>query len=314
MGKRSFYPIFCRRARVALPFKITEKMRVCITACIITLLLGCVTIVRGQGPVKPYQLPGVYQFDFVSKINHQPYRLTIALPFGYSAADTVRYPAMYLLDGDPNLPLAALIQWNMTYDGEVPNTILIGVGYQADNFMQTVPYRTTDYTPTRDDRADSEMTAHHHVKMVSGGAGDFLRVMQEEIIPFIKQHYKVNDDRALAGHSFGGLFAAYVLVTHPELFQRYLISSPSLDWDNHVIQKMESRYAKDHSSLAARVFVSAGGAEPESMVPDVRALAAMLAGRHYQGLEVTQRVFEDETHLSVISFAISRGLRELYRH
>lgn len=284
-----------------------------ITVGIIALLLGWAPAVRSQGPIKPYQLPGIFQFDFVSKVNHQPYRLMIALPFGYSATDTIRYPVVYILDGDPNLPLAALIQSNMTYDGEVPNMILVGIGYQADNFMQTVPYRTLDYTPTRDDRADSEMTAHHHVNMVSGGADNFIRVMEEEIIPFVRLHYKANGDRALAGHSFGGLFAAYVLFTHPELFQRYLISSPSLDWDNHVIQNMEARYAEGHTSLMSRVFISAGGAEPESMVPDVRALAAMLAGRHYRGLVVTERIFEDETHLSVIPFAISRGLRVLYR-
>jgi predicted alpha/beta superfamily hydrolase len=313
MQKRSFYPIFCWRARVALLFKTTKKMRTHITVGIIALLLGWEAPARCQDPIKPYRLAGVFQFDFISKINHQPYRLTVALPFGYSAEDTVRYPTMYMMDGDPNLPLAALIQWNMTYDGEVPNMILVGVGYQADNFMHTVPFRTLDYTPTRDDRADSEMTAHHHVNMVSGGAGDFLRVIEEEIIPFIKQHYKTNNDQALAGHSFGGLFAAYVLFTHPELFQRYLISSPSLDWDNHVIQKMEARYAEGHSSLGVRVFISAGGAEPESMIPDVRALATTLAGRHYRGSEVTAKVFDDETHLSVIPFAISRGLRELYR-
>jgi predicted alpha/beta superfamily hydrolase len=283
-----------------------------ITVCIIALLLGCGLVVRGQDPMKPYRLPGIYQFDFVSKINHQPYRLTVALPFGYTAGDSIRYPTMYMMDGDPNLPLAALIQWNLTYDEESPKMILVGVGYQSNDFMGTIPYRTLDYTPTRDDRADSEMTAHHHVNMVSGGADNFLRVMEEEIIPFIKQHYKVNNDRALAGHSFGGLFAAYVLVSHPELFQRYLISSPSLDWDNHIIQKMETRYAAGHSSLATRVFVSAGGAEPESMVPDVRSLAATLAGRHYKGLDLKERVFEEETHLSVIPFAISRGLRVLY--
>jgi hypothetical protein len=49
------------------------------------------------------------------------------------------------------------------------------------------------------------------------------------------------------------------------------------------------------------------------MVPDVRALAAQLDDTHFQGLKMTEKIFEDETHLSVIPFAISRGVRELYR-
>lgn len=261
-----------------------------------------------------FSISGIEQHDLTSKINGLPYRLTVALPFSYSAGDTTHYPVLYMLDGDPNLPLAALIQWNMTYDHEVPNMILVGIGYQAPNFMGTVAYRALDYTPVRDDRADSEMTANHHRQMVSGGAPVFLRVMQEEIIPFIEQRYRVSNDRGLAGHSFGGLFAAYVLLNRPELFQRYLISSPSLDWGGEEIGREEARYhAAGHRDLPARVFLSAGGAEPDEMVPDVKKLATVLRERGYPHLMLTERIFEDETHLSVIPFAMSRGIRVLYR-
>lgn len=261
-----------------------------------------------------FSIPGIVQQDLTSKINGLPYRITVALPFSYSPGDTTHYPVMYILDGDPNLPLAALIQWNMTYDNEVPQMILVGIGYQAANFMGTVAYRALDYTPVRDEKADSEMTANHHRKMVSGGGAVFLRVMQEEIMPFVEAHYRVSPDRALAGHSFGGLFAAYVLLIHPELFGRYLISSPSLDWAGGAIAREEARYfAAGHRELPARVFLSAGGDEPDAMVPDVKKLAATLESRGYKGLQVTERIFPEETHLSVIPFAISRGIRVLYK-
>ena len=277
----------------------------------------CVFATRlyAQDVFKEYTLPGIVQHDFVSRINHLPYRLSIALPFGYSAADTTHYPVMYILDADPDLPLAALIQWNMTYDGELPNMILVGVGYQTANFMETVPYRTTDYTPSSDLKADSEMTAHHHVRMVSGGAAGFLRVLTEEICPLIRERYKTTSDQGLAGHSFGGLFAAYVLLNHPETFDRYLISSPSLYWDSKEIKKEEiNYYSAGHRALSARVFVSAGAAEPDSMVPDVKEFVAALSSRKYKDLQLSEKIFDGETHLSVIPFSISRGLRALYHN
>lgn len=279
-------------------------------------MLFCIAVssLRAQTAGGNFSIPGIEQHDFNSKINGLPYRISVALPFTYSPEDTAHYPVMYVLDGDPNLPLAALIQWNMTYDNEVPKMILVGVGYQAPNFMGTVAYRALDYTPVRDDRADSEMTANHHRKMVSGGAATFPRVMQEEIFPYIESHYRVTADRALAGHSFGGLFAAYVLFARPGLFGRYLISSPSLDWAGGAIARDEAHYfAGGHRDLPARVFLSAGGSEPDVMVPDVKKLAAVLQGRGYRGLELTSRIFDDETHLSVIPFAFSRGIRVLYR-
>ena len=285
------------------------------TIAVLSMLLGIASpSLRAQTAGGNFSIPGIEQHDLTSGINGLPYRITVALPFTYSPDDTAHYPVLYVLDGDPNLPLAALIQWNMTYDDEVPKMILVGVGYQAPNFMGTVAYRTMDYTPVRDDKADSEMTANHHRKMVSGGAAIFLRVMQEEIMPFIQAHYRVSPDRALAGHSFGGLFAAYVLFTRPELFRRYLISSPSPDWAGGEIFREEARYfSGGHRDLPAHVFLSAGGKEPDAMVPDVKKLAAVLNGRGYRGLQLTERIFDDETHLSVIPFAFSRGIRVLYK-
>lgn len=312
--KRSFYTIFILPRPVFLFSKSKHKMKTPFTFYVILGLLFYAKPACAQEVIRGYAITGISQYDFVSSINHEPYRITIALPFGYSSKDTIHYPVMYVLDGDPNLPLAALIQWNMTYDGEVPNIILVGIGYQVPDFMATVPYRTRDLTPTLDPRADSEMTAHHHVQMVSGGADRFLRVMTEEIMPFIGRHYKVSGDRALAGHSFGGLFAAHVLLTRPGLFDRYLISSPSLDWDGGEIKKEElSYFSAGNRSLKARVFISAGSAEPDSMVPDVRELTGTLTGRKYDGLELTTEIFDGETHLSVIPFAMSKGLRALYK-
>ena len=127
---------------------------------------------------------------------------------------------MYVLDSDPNLPMAALIQRNMSYDHEVPDVIMVGIGYQVDNFLYTRSFRVLDYTPSHVAKIDSEMTASHHMKMVTGGAADFLQVLEKEIIPYIETNYKTAKDRSLAGHSLGALFALYTLFHEPALFQK----------------------------------------------------------------------------------------------
>jgi predicted alpha/beta superfamily hydrolase len=117
----------------------------------------------------------------------------------------------------------------------------------------------------------------------------------------------------LAGHSFGGLFTVYTLFHKPLLFNKYLISSPSLDWDNFEALKEETQfYAGGHKTLQAQVFISSGSLEPDPMMPDVKEFARMLRNRNYTGLELTDYIFKDETHLSVIPFAISKGMRNIY--
>lgn len=84
---------------------------------ILTVNLLCIMTLTSSAQVtmKDYSIPGIYQNDFVSKINGQPYRPTVTLPFANSSVDTTHYPVMYMLDGDPNPPLAALIQWRTVY-------------------------------------------------------------------------------------------------------------------------------------------------------------------------------------------------------
>ena len=258
-------------------------------------------------------IAGTVMHQFVSKTNSVPYQISVALPFNYLSSDSTRYPVMYVLDGDPNLPMAALIQRNMSYDHEVPDVIMVGIGYQVDNFLSTRSFRILDYTPSHVAKIDSEMTTSHHMKMVTGGAVDFLQVLEKEIIPYIENNYKTNKDRSLAGHSLGGLFTLYTLFHEPELFQKYLISSPSLYWNDFEMLGEESEYyGGRHKRLQARIFISAGSLEPDPMAPNIKQLVNLLRQRHYQGLEITEYVFQGETHLSVIPYSFSRGMRIIY--
>jgi predicted alpha/beta superfamily hydrolase len=157
------------------------------------------------------------------------------------------------------------------------------------------------------------MTANHHLHMVSGGADKFLRVIREEIIPYIDHTYRTNQDRGLAGHSFGGLFVAYALFHQPDLFSRYLISSPSLDWDDEEIFREETQfYHSAHPTHSAKIFICGGSLEPDPMIPDIERLKALLVQRNYTGWQVSEQIFSNETHLSVLPFALSRGLRAIY--
>ena len=274
---------------------------------------ACQEIAFGQSGQTELCIAGTVMHQFVSMTNSVPYRISVALPFNYLPSDTTRYPVLYVLDGDPNLPMAALIQRNMSYDHEVPDVIMVGIGYQVDNFLSTRSFRVLDYTPSHVAKIDSEMTASHHMKMVTGGSADFLQVLEKEIIPYIENNYKTNKGRSLAGHSLGGLFALYTLFHKPELFQKYLISSPSLYWNDFEMLGEETEYYSGrHKRLQARIFISAGSLEPDPMTPDIKQLVNLLRQRGYQGLEITENIFQGETHLSVIPFSFSRGMRNIY--
>ena len=159
-------------------------------------------------------------------------------------------------------------------------------------------------------------------EVLSGGAAAFLRFLREEVRPFVESRYRVaQGGSGLFGDSLGGLFALYALFHAPNSFDRYIVGSPSIWWDEKITVHFEEEYAAGHTDLPAEVFMSVGLLEedpevPESataaMVTNVREMAERLNSRGYPGLRLTTHFFEGETHLSVLPLNLSWGLRTLY--
>ena len=103
-------------------------------------------------------------------------------------------------------------------------------------------------------------------------------------------------------------------------YDRYLVGSPSIWWNEGKLFEDEAAYADAHEDMKADVFISVGALEeavnPEPddsrMVSNTVEMAERLRTRGYPNLRLTEHVFESETHLSVIPATMSRGLRALF--
>jgi predicted alpha/beta superfamily hydrolase len=146
--------------------------------------------------------------------------LNVYLPNDYSQDSIKNYPVIYLLDGSIDediIHIAGLVQFNsFSWINRVPESIVVGIS-NID--------RKRDYTfPTTvlDDKKSFPTT---------GGSAAFIEFLEKEVQPFIKANYKVNQTRTLIGQSLGGLLATEILFKKPEMFDNYIIVSPSLWWD-----------------------------------------------------------------------------------
>ncbi|MCJ8273996.1 MAG: hypothetical protein MJK04_31930 [Psychrosphaera sp.] len=111
------------------------------------------------------------------------------------------------------------------------------------------------------------------------------------------------------------MFASYVLLTRPGLFQRYIIVSPSLWYDNKKLFDLQKRHAKRNNKLKARVFYAVGSEENRSGQPMVDQLTAFyeaLKQSQYKGLSLNKRIFKDENHNSIFPTALTTGLRTVF--
>lgn len=241
--------------------------------------------------------------------------LYVSLPRDYHEQERA-YPVVFLLDPDYAFAIAHNVVEHFVDRGNLPPMIVVGVGYPGQS--QDLPvyrrHRTRDYTPT----FTLAGGYGREIQKLSGGGDAFRDFLAERVIPLIDERYRTNGDRTLVGHSFGGLFTTYVLLTRPELFDRYLAVSPSYWYDERFIFDLETRVAGTRDDLSARVALFIGALEnpPHArrpMVDDVEAFARQIESRQYPGLTLEIEVFPDETHNSVFPAAISRGLRRLFQ-
>ena len=243
----------------------------------------------------------VSSHDLRSSVNQLDYRIFVSLPPGYSAADSTRYPVFYALDGNDTFPLLQAMRRYLGEGGAMPRAIIVGVGYPDS--ANALARRATDLTPTPD--------ATVHANTPTGGAAAFLETLRRDVIPFVERRYRASGDRALVGHSYGGLFTFYVLGSAPELFGRYGIFSPATWWDGHRLLDELARRPRTDAPAGVRVFVSVGADENLGMRAEADSVASVIRRLYATSVALGSRQYVGN-HMSYFPGALSSALAFLY--
>ena len=278
----------------------------CLTAMIVLLISCSFGKLNAQNVKEKVCLDNTEQFSITSEfVNGENYLIQVGLPFGYSSSHK-SYPVLYVLDGDYAFGITKGITDLLMMGKEIKGIIVVGISYGKGVYAWSMK-RTRDLTPGHDTIfAKGQNT---------GGADNFLKFIQNELFPAINKNYRTYpDSSAICGESLGGLLNSYILWKQPELFNGYIIISPSLIWDNKSVLKLESEYFVNHKELNKVVYIAYGSLDnKEVVISPATELIKMIQTHNYKGLRLVTRVFEGETHMSVISVAITNGLKTLFK-
>lgn len=231
------------------------------------------------------------------------FRIDVISPIGYSQGED-RYPVVYVTDSNYLLPSAAATLLAQAR-GEYPRMIIVGVGWDVPSIARI---RTRDLTPTCSDQFKADRSYGDHE---CGHADAFAEFFAKELQPFVDRTYRTSGDDTLVGYSYGGLFGLHVLFEHSDLFDRYVLGSSSIEWDDEVLFRSEAAYAAKHSDLAKRLYLSVGSEEADGTIPRNYRMAEQLRARGYPGLEMELEILDGETHLTSVNAFVMRGLRSV---
>lgn len=224
--------------------------------------------------------------------------LNIYLPEGYHPDSVHRYEVIYLLDGSAHEDyphIAGLVQFGHMYD-LLPKSMVVGIA-NVDRYR--------DFTFPSQDTLDLK-----HLPQ-SGGSEKFMDFLEKELQPYIQKNFKVSDKKTIIGQSLGGLLASEILLKRPQLFDTYMIISPSLWWNQQSMIPELGTYFKTHPELSKTVYVSLGKEHPV-MQEVADKLVEAIRGGNNKNIRLIYKPMPEEDHATILHRAVYQAFVELY--
>jgi enterochelin esterase-like enzyme len=209
----------------------------------VTLLSGASVQTKHQATLDQQEAArttaNIETLKLTSKVFNNTRTIRVLLPPGYHKAmnKAKRYPVFYFNDGImvfSSKPTGVRIEevvYGLYKDGKLPPLIMVGVDNGAstdktknagrDRADEFLPYPDTGFSPGLVYDADPP---DPHGKLYP----DFLL---KEVMPVINSRYRTRLGQAntnLAGFSYGGVSALYIVMSHPHVFGKLLLESTPL--------------------------------------------------------------------------------------
>jgi uncharacterized protein len=281
-------------------------MRVVITIFILAFLNVPVSAQKQkQAESKPFVL-GVIE-ELQSTELGEKRTLNIYLPEGYTTDDTAKYPVIYLLDGSADedfIHVVGLVQFNnFPWINRVPKSIVVGIA-NVD--------RKRDFTFPTTIEADKKRFP------TTGHSDKFIAFIEKELQPFIEKKYRTNASKTIIGQSLGGLLATEILFKKPGLFNKYIIISPALWWDNGSLLNQSPVVLQENFLLQMDIYIGVGKEgpapcdAPHVMEVDANLLAEKLKSTKSKNVTVHFDYLPQEDHATITHQAVFNAFRLLY--
>lgn len=272
-------------------------------------------------PLQAAQVPqvslsgtAVYELNFQGRT----YPLWVDVPVSYSS-NKQDYPLLLVTDAPYAFPLIRSIRNRVGQQGRnIEDFILVGLAYPATD--TPADSRSRDYT-TSNVKARAAKAGESYSAPVYGNAPAFAGFIAKQVLPLLQQQYRLDRQRQIyLGHSYGALLGTYMLLHQPELFSHYVLSSPSLWFDQHrLLGEAPALLQALPAATQAKIWLYSGGLKQPGpsarhnketdLVGDMQRFAKLLGP--VKGLQVKTQVLDGEDHLTVFPPMVTRAMLDI---
>ncbi|WP_233593062.1 alpha/beta hydrolase [Candidatus Pantoea deserta] len=246
-----------------------------------------------------------YQFStrsFTSADGLRHYKVWLGVP--KQARPAEGYPVLYLLDG--NAAMARLSEDRLKKMADQKPPVLVAVGYNT-RLPFDVQARALDYTPPGGKPGNAGQERYP-----GGGSHEFRELLLTQIVPWAETQATSNpQQRALWGHSFGGLFVLDTLY-ESSWFSHYFSAAPSLGWRHQRIVELAKR-ASAKSVTGKTLYLMAGDGESDQrrgmdLTEVNKADGTLIATLRNKGVNLNEMRYPGQTHGQLLPLSLDATL------
>lgn len=222
--------------------------------------------------------------------------INIYLPLSYSTDKLKAYPVIYLLDGSKDedfIHVSGIVQFgSFSWINMIHESIVVGIG-NID--------RERDFTSPSQNKPDLKEFPS------SGQSENFIAFIETELQPFIDSSYRTTKTKTIIGQSLGGLLTTEILFKKPDLFDNYIIVSPSLWWnDEKLLDEEPISFDSD------KCIYIAVGKEGEVMERTAKELFEKLKENKKHSTKLLFEFLENKTHGDALHIAVYNAFEKIF--
>tara|TARA_B100001939_G_scaffold84556_2_gene72214 strand:+ start:4599 stop:5777 length:1179 start_codon:yes stop_codon:yes gene_type:complete len=234
---------------------------------------------------------------YVSKINdtilskylNEKRSFEIQLPRSYNIESEKNYPLMIVLDGDYMFNMVAGSVDYLSYWGEIPENIVVGINQRETRTKDTNIFDNITHTPI-------------------SSTSSFYDFIVNEIIPYFSKNYRISNFRVIVGQGSTANFSNFFLLKQNPLIRGIISISPTLS-------KNMNQYLKEYLTKANSKIVytlSSSEKDFETIFNEVLELKNSLDSINNKNFKFKTYIFENENHYTLPSVSIPKSIRTTY--
>lgn len=279
-------------------------MKLYLPSFLLLLAFGCASKKENAFTGKKYD----DHFSLYSTSVQDSFHINIHLPNEYYDSTAKNYPVVFVTDANFYFPMLGAMLTQYEKGGLLPPLILVGIGYDSFEAMDSLRVRDYLYPAPL---ASDEMTA-------PGGGTKFYSFITDALIPHVDSLFRTSkNNRSLMGHSFGGYFSLYAMLSQLENnrhdFNNFISASPSLWYHDFYLKQLPGKLKERRNKDSLGLFITVGGLEDAAWsLQPVADLSKAIKDSAIGNISFETEVYNSLEHMDVGMLSFIKGLQKFY--